>query len=277
MINKTICNACGSDLAPEGSRFCPNCGSPLPVNTNNNGDANASTTTASSSQQPHIPLAQAEPVVDVSTVTYDEATTTTTTTPVVYTNEGDASHHSENNNNDAQHQPAATPHRMNSPPPSSSKNNNNNNGCALFYSNPTPEMLQRSQQRCIGGVLFIETSGLKGKFTMPREIHVGQILGGVHMNASAATFVHAVTTINVGAILGGVKLTVPRGVKVETAGVSILGTFASSPATTVDESSSSTSFAAAPQYPTILVRGATILGAVHVKVNHDCPPVQVIP
>ena len=142
---------------------------------------------------------------------------------------------------------------------------------AMFWKNPTEIMLQRaSSYQALGGILFIGTSGrTKGKFTVPKTIHCGQILTGNKLDVSIADFVHPVTTILVGTILGGFKLTVPRGVRVETQGFGILGGFKGLSSQTVHAGE-------VDNTPLIVLQGAAILGGAKVVVNDSVPPVQVI-
>ena len=239
MIDKTVCSLCGSDLAPVGSRFCPSCGCRLA----GAGEGSEGAVSAS-----NVPMAQAEPIVDVSTVTYDEATQ-------LHIDSDTANQQQEDLHSDSKSQ---TPSQ---PAPTATADS------ATYYLHPTPEMLQRSQHRTVGGVLFIETSVPRGKFTLAQNIHAGTILGGISIDTSHANFVHAITTIHVGTILGSVKLTVPRGVKVETYGLGILGGFASP-----IQANDATQVA-----PLIILRGASILGDVRVQVNQSCPPIKIVP
>ena len=142
---------------------------------------------------------------------------------------------------------------------------------AMFWKNPTEIMLERaSSYQAMGGILFIGASGCtKGKFTLPKTIHCGQILTGNKLDLSIADFVHPVTTILVGTILGGFKLIVPRGVRVETQGFGILGGFKGLRSQTVHAGE-------VDNAPLIVLQGAAILGGAKVVVNDSVPPVQVI-
>ena len=141
---------------------------------------------------------------------------------------------------------------------------------AMYFKNPSPEILQASDTRALGGVLFIGTSNQRGKFTFPKTIHVGQVLNGQKIDCSVADFVHPVSTINVGNVLGSLKLIVPRGVRVEAKGLGILGSFKGL-------SYGDATVHAGEDVPTIIIQGLTILGGVNVKVNMDVAPLRVIP
>lgn len=265
MIEKTVCGHCGSDSAPEGSRFCPQCGHGLP----RPGDDET---------EHHVPMAAATPVpsqhddvnnddtnnpLSSSTVTYDEDITVT-----------------HNDNNGAMAAAATTSHGAN------------------FYLNPTTEMLARAK-RCqtLGGILSQSTTGggnINSKFVAARNIQSGSILGGVTIDFSYADFVHPVTTITAGTVLGGLKVIVPRGVQVETShGWGILGSFhgpgqSSSSKKNRNNSSSSNDYTngAASEHdtplpdnsscPLVVVRGLSILGAIEVKRNNKVPPVRIV-
>ena len=138
---------------------------------------------------------------------------------------------------------------------------------ANYFLNPTDEMLQRARTQAMGGILFIETSGSAGKFTLAKEIGVGRILGGDKIDLSRADFVHPITTITAGTILGGLKVIVPRGVRVETRGLGILGGFKGLSNQTVH---------AGEQAPLVIIQGLSILGGVKVTLNEYVPPLKII-
>ena len=130
-------------------------------------------------------------------------------------------------------------------------------------------MLERStKHRMVGGILFIETSDPHGKFVVPKSITVTSVLSGSRLDFSMADFVYPVTKIRItGGVLSDLKVTVPRGVAVETRGIGILGSF---------KGLKSQSVHAAHDGPMILVEGVTVLGTVKVVVNENVPPVKTI-
>ena len=141
------------------------------------------------------------------------------------------------------------------------------NRCANYFLNPTQEMLKRTQVDAMGGILFIGTWGSGGKFTLAKEIAVGRILGGDKIDLSRADFVHPITTISTGNILGGLKVIVPRGVRVETRGLGILGGFKGLDSQTVH---------AGQDAPLVIIQGLAILGGVKATINHDAPPLKIV-
>ena len=230
MIEKTVCGACGSDLAPVGSRFCPSCGSALEVPAN------------------EIPMAAAQAVMiseaEPSTVTYDEPTIAVPATASV---------------------PQASPSGN---APNGSSNVPSREG-ANFFVHPTAAMLEQAPRSgATGGILF-SSDNMRGKFTMPKEIHAGNILGSTRIDASRADFVHPVTTIHAGEILGSLTLTVPVGVRFKSQGWGILGNFSG-------PKQYHATVHAQEDAPLIILNGASILGNVQVKVNERCPPLQIV-
>ena len=157
---------------------------------------------------------------------------------------------------------------------------------ATFYKHPTPEMLQHAKgYDAMGGILFIKAStcsfpynkgchdhsggGGGHKWTVPETIHMGHILTGTHLDLSCADFIFPTTTITIGTVLGGAKIVVPRGVRVETRGLGILGGFQGLTTQTVNAHR-------AADAPLLVVQGLAILGGAKVEVNHNAPPLRVI-
>merc|ERR1712043_45583 len=79
---------------------------------------------------------------------------------------------------------------------------------AMYFKNPSPEMLERpNNNRFVGGVLFIETSDPNGKFTVPKSITATSVLSGSKIDFSVADFIHPVTTIRAyGTVLSDLKV-----------------------------------------------------------------------
>lgn len=243
MLSKTVCSNCGADNAPDGARFCPSCGSGLPLSSDEVPMAAATPLNLNDTSTVTVTATSAVP--EASTVTFDEE-------PVV-------------------HASAAT--AFPSPPPaaataSATTNEEGTMYAANYFLNPTGDMLAQATTEGRGGILFIESCGSRssGKYTVPKEIASGRILSGDKIDLSYADFVHPVTTISTGTILGGLKVVVPRGVRVETRGLGILGGF----------KGLNNTVHAGQEAPLVVVQGLAILGGVKVSLNRDAPPLRVI-
>lgn len=266
MISKTVCGSCGADNAPDGSRFCPNCGASLVAGGGSSNSETVPLAAATPINQsiPHVSATSVEETVSASTVTFDEPPRASSTTPDTAA---------------AALEVHAAPVPQSAPTSScgcaSPRNSSSSFGkgggieCANYFLNPTPEMLQRSRVDVMGGVLFIAMNcKQKGKFTVPQNVSVGRILGGVKLDLSLADFVHPTTIITVGAILGDLHVTVPRGVRVETQGLGILGSFRGL--------KGGQTVHAGEEAPLVIVRGLTILAGSKVQVNNDVPPLRIV-
>lgn len=66
-----------------------------------------------------------------------------------------------------------------------------------------------------------------GALTVPARLNIRCVLGNVELDLRDATFTAPVTEIVADAVLGNIELTMPAGVRVESHGSSILGSFAS--------------------------------------------------
>lgn len=250
-----LCKACGSDSIPKGSNFCPNCGTPLqggPRPTAN------------------VPMASAVPVPEENTAgaVAFSAVTDRVTIPVssVFVDESTSPEAA-----GTAAEAASPPQRHQQPQPLQQQQYDASAlaNRATFWKNPTPEMLRHAADSDgMGGILFIIVNARKrGKFTVPKTIHAGHILTGSKLDLTRADFVHSETTIYVGNVLGGFSLVVPRGVRVETQGLGILGAVKGLASQTVH---------AGQDAPRVVVQGVAILGGIKVSVNTDVPPVQVI-
>jgi hypothetical protein len=242
MVEKKLrCDACGSHSAPEGARFCPNCGVNLMVGGDSSGVPMAAAVHIDDEPEIHVPVSA--------------TTSSTFTSPPSY-----HQHHDDT--------PAASAtgyHHHSTTTPSSSETETEG---ALFWKNPSPALLARATSQIEGGILFIQTPNYtKGKFALAKTLNVGHILSGTKIDLSRADFVHPVSTIYTGTILGGVKVIVPRGVRVETHGIGILGEFEGMRSQTVN---------AGQDAPLIVVNGLAILGGVKVIVNDSVPPVRIV-
>jgi hypothetical protein len=63
----------------------------------------------------------------------------------------------------------------------------------------------------------------KGRWRVPAEATAFALMGGVLLDLRAATLTSPVTTIRAAAIMGGVDIIVPPGVRVEMAGIPLMG------------------------------------------------------
>jgi hypothetical protein len=214
--NKMTCDACGSASAPEESRFCPDCGSSLAVESE---DTNTMDT----------PMATAVPISAVLPTPNDDLLSSISK-------------------------------------PSSSHTTMNG---AMYFKHPSPEMLARANKREASlGILFVETTERKGKFTVPQSIDVLCVLRGSTIDLSIADFVYPTTTIRViPSVLSGVKIKVPRGVRVEMQGIGILGGM---------KGLKTQNIHVGQDGPVLKVQGVTVLGSVVVTVNDSVPPVKVV-
>jgi hypothetical protein len=264
-----FCSNCGSDAVPKGARFCPQCGTS--VGRIGSGSAAAATDDSSA-----VPMVAAVPMMmDGGHNTNVSATMLSSMT--VDDDRDRAPPHAEEEEEatpptGARPGTNPTPAGVNAAESDNKKNNNNNNiETALFWKNPSPAMLSHAAKyEAMGGVLFISTHGrYEGKFTVPKTIHVGQVLTATKIDLSVADFVHPVSTISVGTVLGGLKVTVPRGVRVETHGIGILGAFRGIDSQTVNAGQGQDA-------PLVIVQGMTILGGATVVVNRGVPPIHVI-
>jgi hypothetical protein len=140
---------------------------------------------------------------------------------------------------------------------------------ALYFKNPSPEIMGRAKSFGFNlGVLFIATCNPRGKFTVPKSIVVVSVLSVCKINLSIADFVHPVTTILViPSVLSGLLITVPRGVRVETQGIGIIG---------VIWGLSTQNIHVGQEGPLLIVKGLTVMGGVKVSVNKKVPPVTVV-
>ena len=141
---------------------------------------------------------------------------------------------------------------------------------ARYYKNPTPEMLAQAEEnnQRMGGMIFIESSGKRGKFIAPKTIKVNQFITETkEIDFSLADFAVPVTTIHVKDFLGGIRITVPPGVRVEEQTVGIISD------TKLSKAVSGTSY---EDGPLIVVKGAHVLSKVNVKVNNEVPPIAIL-
>jgi len=143
-------------------------------------------------------------------------------------------------------------------------------GRAQYHPEASAELERERKMHMKGkafGVLFIRGGDFldaHGPVVVPRKIVVLVILSGAHIDLSEAIFVHPVTEIRVVSILGGVVVTLPPGVRLETTGLAILGSFAgtSKPPVTLDA-------------PLLRMKGVAILGAAVGSTNETAPVISI--
>jgi len=239
MVEKKLrCDGCGSDSAPEGARFCPNCGVNLTLGDDGSG----------------VPMAAAVHIDEPEIQVPSSGTTNSAAFP------------SSSSHND--HDNPASASSTGYPAAAASYAETESTEGALYWKNPSPALLARATSQTEAGILFIQTPNYaKGKFALAKSLSVGHILSGTKIDLSRADFVHPITTIHAGTILGGVKVIVPRGVRVETNGIGILGGFKGMQSQTVN---------AGQDAPLIVINGLAILGGVKVIVNTTVPPVRIV-
>jgi len=98
-----------------------------------------------------------------------------------------------------------------------------------------------------------------GRWIPARRIRAVGSLGGVKLDFRDAIFSPGVTEVHAFAVLGGVEILVPPGVRVETAGIGVLGGF---------ESSATVAPPQHPDAPLLRITGVALLGGVEVTVRY---------
>lgn len=216
--NKTTCSACGCTSAPDGSRFCPDCGTNLSVESEEIHTMDTPTATA-------LPISAVGPSSTVTPSSLDRS---------VGADE--------------------SPSKVNG---------------ALYFKNPSSVIMGRSKKFDVNlGVLFIGTANPKGKFTVPKCLAVVSILSGSRIDLSVADFVHPVSKIRVlPSVISGLLITVPRGVRVETRGIGVIG---------VVRGLNTQNVHVGEEAPLLVVQGLTMLGWIEVNVNKNVPPVTIV-
>ena len=233
---------CASADSPQGAKFCSNCGFRLNITDDDD-----------------VPMAPAVPVADGTFPIPSYVSSSEGGAPI---EEVQVPHHPERSRLGFDPFVASA---ITMPPLEEAM------ASAVYWKNPSQAMLESANTKHMGGVLIIQTPDLKGKFTVAKQIHVGQILQGCKIDLSVADFVYPVTTIMAGAILGSLSVTVPRGVRVECQGVGILGTFGSL------KGGQTVHVGQIEDSPLLVIKGAAILASVSVKLNEYVPPIRVVP
>lgn len=157
------------------------------------------------------------------------------------------------------------------PPPAVAMNKGADRQSAMYFKNPTQEMIEQSYHtsKISAGIMFIQSPrNFKGKFTLAKSVTAGHIMSGDTIDLSMVDFIHPVTKIMVSALMGGVHVIVPRGVRVQTNGLGIMGSFRGI--------RSGQTVHAGQDAPLVILNGLAIMGGVDVRVNEDVPPVRII-
>lgn len=238
------CDDCGYASMPEGANFCPNCGARLMPTARKVEDDVGS--------RASVPTADAVPIHGGND-TYTTPSTNPAAVPMATLPPHDASTASMSGISEGP---------GNAPP------------SAMYFKKPTDSMLAQSKagQRTSTGILFVQagTDSFHGKFTAARNIFAGHVMSGDTIDLSLADFVHPVTKVRAVAVMGHVRVIVPRGVRVRTAGVGILGEFRGS------RPGGRSAVGADQEAPLVVLEGSAILGKAEVRVNEKVPPVIVI-
>lgn len=74
-------------------------------------------------------------------------------------------------------------------------------------------------------VTILSNNERNGAMPVPRRLEIVSILGNVELDLTDATFGSGVTEIEISAVFGNVEITVPFGIRVESAGNAFLGNF----------------------------------------------------
>lgn len=74
-------------------------------------------------------------------------------------------------------------------------------------------------------VTILSNNERNGAMPIPRRLEIVSIMGNVELDISGATFAPGLTEIEISAVFGNVELTVPLGMRVESAGDAFVGNF----------------------------------------------------
>ena len=94
----------------------------------------------------------------------------------------------------------------------------------------------------------------EGVWTVPRTLHVSAFMGEVRIDMTRAVFTVPVVELDASVIMGEVKLIVPEGVNVIDESTHIMSEF-----------KVKGSLRPAPDAPTIVVRGSSVMGGITAK------------
>ena len=97
----------------------------------------------------------------------------------------------------------------------------------------------------------------EGVWTVPRTLHVSALMGEARIDMTQAVFTVPVVELDSSVIMGEVKLIVPEGVNVIDESTHIMSEF-----------KVKGSLRPAPDAPTLVVRGSSVMGSIIVKVRH---------
>lgn len=102
----------------------------------------------------------------------------------------------------------------------------------------------------------LSTTRRGGVWTVPRTLHVSAFMGEARIDMSQAVFTSPVVEVDASIIMGEVKLDVPEGLTVIDEATHIMSEFKVRGA-----------LHSAPDAPTVLIKGSSIMGGVIVKVR----------
>jgi hypothetical protein len=129
---------------------------------------------------------------------------------------------------------------------------------------PAPVPAARSMVAAGGtkpsGTVFTVMGGVerKGRWTVPRSLNVGVVMGGAHLDLREAWLPPGPFEVRVAALMGGVEIIVPPNLPVEAEGISIMGGFDH-----IDRAPSEPD----PGAPLLRVKGLAFMGGVHIEMR----------
>ena len=108
------------------------------------------------------------------------------------------------------------------------------------------------------GVLIGMMGGVerKGSWIVPRRLKVFAFMGGVKLDLREASFGPGVTEIEIVVVMGGVEIVLPPGVRVESFGAALMGSFGAQ---------AGDATALSPLHPVVRLSGMAIMGGVETK------------
>lgn len=143
---------------------------------------------------------------------------------------------------------------------------------ARYFIGDAPEALRTPPTTFAGqAACFSSNNNLAGRFTVPLDINVFTVCGGVRMDFTHADFIHETTQVNGFWVCGGINVVVPRGVRVRVNGVwAICGGSA-------DETERATANGTVDKdvFPTLEFNGLVVCGGLQVEVDESADPIVV--
>jgi hypothetical protein len=137
-----------------------------------------------------------------------------------------------------------------------------------------PEARKRYSWTFGFGLVFIRLGQLDFRgpgVYVPQAVNIIVLMHGAHVDLSTAVFVHPVTTIRLFSICGGARVTLPRGVRLETNGLGICGGFRG-----YDDYSLSANYSPRPDAPLVKVVGMSICGGASADCNLAVEPLLIV-